>query len=69
MQNDYQQYNIEFKCKRDPETFGWSFERCAGYKCINCGKEVSPGVVKFFDYQIEKVLCYKCQSTLQILDK
>ncbi len=31
------------------------------FKCIHCGHQVSSMSVKYFDYDIMRVLCYECQ--------
>ena len=39
-----------------------SFSKCSGYKCIECGRGVSPATVKYYDYDVSRVLCYDCQE-------
>jgi len=40
----------------------WDYNSCLGYNCVFCGKEISPAVLKFFNYNHQEVLCYNCQT-------
>ena len=62
-------YNLAKYEKDDPDTFGWTFERSCGYRCNSCNADVSPAVVKFFNYQPVKILCIACQNKTKTFNK
>ncbi len=41
--------------------FGWNYDNSCGYKC-QCGNELSPATMKFFNYDFDRAKCYKCQE-------
>lgn len=45
----------------------WSFSNLCRFRCINCGNFVSPATVRFYDYQVDRVLCYDCQENNQTM--
>lgn len=59
---DFKEYNLNKLAKDDPDTHGWSYSRMTGYKCVDCGREVSPAVVKFFNHEVNRLKCYSCQN-------
>ena len=61
--------NLEKKKKDGGDELGWGYNRCVGYRCIRDGREVSPAIVKFFNYDVTKLLCYKCQEELKSFNK
>lgn len=40
----------------------WAFHNLGRFKCVHCGEYVSPAVVKYFDYRVDRVECYECQK-------
>lgn len=62
--NLIQKKNI--KLKEDLERFAplreRGYESLSHFGCIECGEGVSPATVRFFDYNVENVICYKCQD-------
>jgi len=58
--NQYQLDNLELVKVRQPEIFGWHFINSIGYRCVLCGREVSPGAVIFFDYDVTILKCRAC---------
>ena len=61
MNNEFQQFN-EDKYNKETGRFEWNYANSCGYKCIVCGREVSPATIKYFNYDIWEVKCYECQK-------
>ena len=55
-------YNLAQKKMKENKIFVSDYVRRCGYKCIVCGDEVSPAVVKFFEDDVTMIKCYKCQN-------
>jgi len=61
--NEHQKYNQNLFLKGTAK-YGWNYANSCGYKCIECGSEVSPAVMKFFDYDFLRIKCYNCQTNI-----
>jgi len=55
-------YNLHLKEELGVDWRGWAFHRCMKFVCVACGAIVSPAVLRFFEYDVTKILCYKCQE-------
>jgi len=64
--NKYQQHNIDLLKKKDPDTFGYCYSNCVGFKCVLAGCEISPGLVKP-GFNPKTILCYNCKKDLKII--
>jgi len=66
MENKFIEHNIKMLTDGWYSRKGDTFTNNSGYKCVNCGKEVSPATVKFYKSRdinnFEKIVkCYgKC---------
>lgn len=61
MDQEFVKYNLDLKEARRGNGVTPSTEDL-GYKCVYCGKHVSGQVVRFFNGDVEHVLCYECQT-------
>ena len=62
MLNEYQQFNVKKGKENDEKLDGWGFMGVGDFKCIKCGGKVSPATVDYFNREVTKFLCYKCQN-------
>lgn len=61
MRESFIEHNL-YRYDTKPIKDQWDYNSCVGYKCVNCGREISPVTLKYFNYNIENILCYICQD-------
>ena len=62
IKKSYIEKNIKAEKIHNPKTFGYSFKNCSDFVCVECGKPVSPAVVRYFDGEPLNIKCYNCQN-------
>jgi len=69
MLNKWQRNNLELLCPITLATLksgDWRNTPSSLLRCVNCGKhQITTPILKFFNYQGERVLCYECQRLIK----
>lgn len=58
------QFNLDLKAKKNViDEHNFSYNESIGYSCIICGAEdLSPAIVRFYDFDVTRLKCFSCQD-------